>query len=63
MGLQGLVRWLFPKEEHFYNFLERQAVAAHDGASALAAFKAEGASRRSSVCAATARALRSPTNA
>src|ERR1043165_4868551 len=44
MGLQGLVRWLLPKEEHFYDFLERQAVAAHDGASALAAFKAEGAS-------------------
>jgi uncharacterized protein len=44
MGLQGLVRWLLPKDEHFYDFLERQAVAAHDGASALAAFKAEGVS-------------------
>ena len=44
MGLQGLVRWLLPKEEHFYDFLERQAVAAHDGASALSAFNKEGAS-------------------
>lgn len=44
MGFQDLVRWLLPKEEHFYDFLERQAVAAHDGASALAAFKDEGSS-------------------
>ncbi len=44
MGLQDLVRWLLPKEEHFYDFLERQAVAAHDGAMALATFKTEGAS-------------------
>ena len=42
MGLQDLVRWLLPKEEHFYDFLERQAVAAHEGASALARFKDEG---------------------
>jgi uncharacterized protein len=44
MGIQDLVRWLLPKEDHFYDFLERQAVAAHEGASALAAFKIEGAS-------------------
>ena len=44
MGIQDLVRWLLPKEEQFYEFLERQAVAAHDGASALAVFKDEGAS-------------------
>jgi uncharacterized protein len=39
MGLQDLVRWLLPKGDHFYAFLERQAVAAHDGAVALAVFK------------------------
>src|ERR1051325_1255071 len=39
MGLQDLVRWLLPKDDHFYGFLERQAVAAHDGAVALAVFK------------------------
>lgn len=39
MGLQDLVRWFLPKEEHFYDFLERQAVAAHEGATALAMFK------------------------
>lgn len=38
MGLQDLVRWFLPKEEHFYDFLERQATAAHEGARALAAF-------------------------
>jgi uncharacterized protein Yka (UPF0111/DUF47 family) len=43
MGLQDLVRWLLPKELHFYDFLERQAVAAHEGAIALATFSAEGA--------------------
>src|SRR4051812_9554718 len=38
MGLQDLVRWFLPKEEHFYDFLERQATAAHEGARALATF-------------------------
>jgi uncharacterized protein Yka (UPF0111/DUF47 family) len=42
MGLQNLVRWLLPKEDHFYDFLERQAVAAYEGASALARFKDDG---------------------
>ncbi|MEO8701346.1 MAG: DUF47 family protein [Kofleriaceae bacterium] len=44
MGFQALVRWLLPKEDHFYAFIERQAVAAHDGALALAKSKEEGAS-------------------
>ena len=43
MRLQDLVRWLLPREQHFYDFLERQAAAAHEGATALAAFSAEGA--------------------
>ena len=44
MGLQDVVRWFFPKEDHFYAFLERQAAAAHDGASALAVFKDQASS-------------------
>jgi uncharacterized protein len=44
MGFQALIRWLLPSEEHFYAFIEQQAVAAHEGASALAVFKEEGAS-------------------
>lgn len=36
MGLQGLVRWLLPREDHFYDFLERQAAVAHQAAQALA---------------------------
>jgi uncharacterized protein len=43
MGLQDIVRWLVPREDHFYGFLERQAVVAHDGALALFRFK-EGSS-------------------
>ena len=39
MRLQDLVRWLLPKDDHFYGFLERQAVAAYEGAVALAVFK------------------------
>ena len=37
MSLQSMVRWLLPREDHFYDFLERQAEAAHRGARALAA--------------------------
>jgi predicted phosphate transport protein (TIGR00153 family) len=36
MALQRLVRFLLPREEHFYDFLERQASVAHDGVKALA---------------------------
>jgi uncharacterized protein len=39
MSLSGIVRWLLPREDHFYGFLERQADAAHEGALALARFK------------------------
>jgi len=39
MSLQSMVRWLLPKEDHFYGFLERQALAALRGARALAALK------------------------
>lgn len=39
MALQDLVRWFLPKEDHFFLFLEKQAVTAHKGAKALAEFK------------------------
>ncbi|WP_394821018.1 DUF47 domain-containing protein [Pendulispora albinea] len=38
MSLQSLVRWLLPREDHFYDFLERQAAVAHEAAMALAEF-------------------------
>jgi predicted phosphate transport protein (TIGR00153 family) len=39
MSLQSIVRWLVPREDRFYDFLEGQANAAHEGAKALARFK------------------------
>lgn len=39
MSLQSVVRWLVPREDHFYEFLESQAAAAHAGAVALSRFK------------------------
>jgi predicted phosphate transport protein (TIGR00153 family) len=36
--LQGIVRRLVPREDHFYLFLEGQAAAAHEGALALRRF-------------------------
>jgi uncharacterized protein Yka (UPF0111/DUF47 family) len=39
MGLQSVIRFLIPREDHFYDFLEQQAVVAHKGALALASFK------------------------
>lgn len=39
MALQDFVRWLLPREDQFYRFLERQAAVAHKGALALAEFQ------------------------
>ncbi len=39
MALQDVVRWFMPREDHFYRFLEKQAVVAHRGAQALGEFK------------------------
>lgn len=39
MDLQSIVRWLVPREHHFYDFLETQADMAHAGAVELARFK------------------------
>lgn len=42
MGIQDVIRFFLPREEHFYDFLERQAKAAHDGAKALHKFSTNG---------------------
>src|SRR5262245_9414703 len=42
MGLQDVIRFFLPREDHFYDFLERQAKAAHDGAKALSKFATNG---------------------
>jgi predicted phosphate transport protein (TIGR00153 family) len=42
MGLQDVIRFFLPKEEHFYDFLEKQAKVAHQGAMALATFTDNG---------------------
>jgi uncharacterized protein Yka (UPF0111/DUF47 family) len=47
MGIQDLVRWLLPKEDHFYDLLERQATIGRNAADALAAFAEEGATANS----------------
>ena len=44
MGIQDVIRWFLPREDHFYDFLERQAMAAHEGAKALATFSTNGVS-------------------
>lgn len=35
MGVQDLIRLVLPKEDHFFDFLEKQATLAHEGAQAL----------------------------
>jgi uncharacterized protein len=49
MALQSLVRWLLPREDHFYDFLERQAVVAHDASQALASFNGSAETTRAKV--------------
>ena len=44
LSLQSIIGWLVPKETGFYEFLERQARTAHEGALALASFARDGAS-------------------
>lgn len=44
MGIQDVIRWFLPREDHFYGFLERQAKAAHEGAKELSKFATNGAS-------------------
>ncbi len=47
MGIDAVVRFLLPKEDHFFTYLERQAILAHEGALALANFKTDGATPES----------------
>jgi len=35
MSLHSVVRWLLPREDHFYDFLEREAAVAYEAAVAL----------------------------
>lgn len=42
MNFANLLRWILPKEDHFYDHLERQAAVNHDAARQLVRFK-EGA--------------------
>ncbi len=39
MDLQAIIRFLIPREDHFYGFLEQQAQVAFEAAQALAEFK------------------------
>ena len=39
MGLQSLVRWLVPREEHFFDLLDGQVDVAHRAAEALRGFR------------------------
>jgi hypothetical protein len=43
MSLDRIVRFLLPKEDHFYDFLEQQAAVSHEAAVALARAKEDGA--------------------
>lgn len=38
MGIQDVIRFFLPKEDHFYDYLEAQALAAYEGAVALSKF-------------------------
>jgi uncharacterized protein Yka (UPF0111/DUF47 family) len=42
MSLQGVLRWFVPKEAHFFDYVEAQAVIAHEAAMALAEFRGDG---------------------
>lgn len=42
MSLQSFIRWFLPKEQHWFEFLEKQAVTTDEGAKALATFKEPG---------------------
>src|SRR5688572_7822286 len=42
MGFQDIIRFFMPREDHFYEYLERQAKAAQEGAKALSKFSTNG---------------------
>jgi predicted phosphate transport protein (TIGR00153 family) len=39
MALQGLIRWLLPREDYFFDFIEAQGALCLDAANALSTFK------------------------
>ena len=46
MGLQDIVRWLLPKEDQFYTYLEDLAIASHEAAVTMARWKEPNASSK-----------------
>ena len=44
MALQDFVRWLLPKDDQFFDLMERQAVAVHEAALVLATWSEDGKS-------------------
>lgn len=44
MGLQDVIRFFLPREDHFYDYLEKQATCAFEGAKALQKFTDNGSS-------------------
>ncbi|MCL2725471.1 MAG: DUF47 family protein [Polyangiaceae bacterium] len=51
MGLQNIVRFLLPGEEHFYDYLEHQAGFARKGAAAMVSFFDNGTAAAEAVAA------------
>ena len=43
MSIQSLINWLLPREDHFYDFLERQAQVAQRAVPVLGRFVHSGA--------------------
>lgn len=41
MGIQDVIRVLIPKEDHFFDYLEKQAALAYEGAQALSKLKTD----------------------
>jgi uncharacterized protein len=46
MGVQDVIRFFLPREDHFYEFLESQAAAALEGAKAIQKFAEAGATAK-----------------
>jgi uncharacterized protein Yka (UPF0111/DUF47 family) len=41
MALQSVVRWLLPREDHFYDYVEKLALITHQAAQVLSTFREE----------------------
>ncbi len=51
MSIQDVIRFFLPKEDHFYDYLERQAKAAYEGALMLTKFMDDGQSAKDTAAA------------